>query len=108
MRDQERLTRPVLVSLPAEIDMGNAEHVREWLRAAFAPSVTAVIPEMGMTVFCHTTGSHQLVAAHKRAMSWFANLEFKSCEAGSGGPLSSQPPSCAGCRPMRLLRDRGF
>jgi hypothetical protein len=55
MRDRERLTRPVVVSLPAEIDIANAEHVSEQLRAAFAPGVTAVLAEMGLTVFCCTS-----------------------------------------------------
>jgi hypothetical protein len=51
MRDQESLTRLVVVSPPAEIDIANAEHVGERLRAAFAPSVTVLIAEMGLTVF---------------------------------------------------------
>src|SRR5205823_11969111 len=72
MRDQERRTRPVVVPLPAEIDNANAEHAGEQLGAAFAPAVTAV---MGLRVFCCTFGSRQLVAAHKRAMSWLTNPE---------------------------------
>jgi hypothetical protein len=75
MRDPERLTRPVAVSLPAEIHIANAEHVSEQLRAAFAPGVTAVTAEMGLTVFCCTSGGRQLLAAHKRAMSWLTNPE---------------------------------
>ena len=75
MRDQERLTCPVVVSLPAGIDIANAEHVGEQLRAAFAPGVTAVSAEVGWTVFCRTSGSRQLVAAHKRAMNWLTNPE---------------------------------
>jgi hypothetical protein len=65
MRDQERLTRPVVKSLPAEIDIANAEHGGEQLCAAFAPGVTAVIAEMGLTVFCCTSGGRQLGAARK-------------------------------------------
>jgi hypothetical protein len=72
MRDQERLTRPVVVSLPAGIDTANAEHVGEQLRAAFAP---AVIAEMGLMVFCCTFGSRRLMAPHKRAVSWLTNHE---------------------------------
>ena len=75
MGDQKRLTRPVVGSLPAEIDIANAEHAGEQLRAAFASSVTIVIAEMGLTVFCRTSRSHQLVAAHKTAMRWFTNLQ---------------------------------
>ena len=51
MRAQERLTRPAVVPLPAEIDIANAEHVGERLRASCAPGVTA---EMGLTAFCCT------------------------------------------------------
>jgi hypothetical protein len=47
----------VVVSLPAEIDTANAEHVGEQLRAAFAPGVTAVIAEMGSTIFCCTSAA---------------------------------------------------
>lgn len=60
MRDQERLTPPVVVSLPAEIDAGNAEHFGEQLRAAFATGVTAVIAGIGLTVFGCTSGRRQL------------------------------------------------
>ena len=67
MRDHERLNRPVIVSLPAEIDMANAEDVGEQLCAAFAPGVTVVIADLGSTVFCDTSGARQLMLAHKRA-----------------------------------------
>jgi hypothetical protein len=46
---------------PAEIDAVNAEHVGEQLRAAFAPGVTAVSAEVGLTVF----------AAPLAAVSWW-------------------------------------
>src|SRR5262245_60213667 len=75
MRDQVRLTRPVVVSLPAEIDIANAKHVGEQLRGSSAPGVTAVIAKTSLTVFCCTFGSRQLVATHKRAMSWLTNPE---------------------------------
>jgi hypothetical protein len=116
MRDQVRLTRPVAVSLPAGIDIANAEHVGEQLRAVFAPGVPAVIVKMGLTVFCCTFGRRQLVAADKRAMSWLTNPgpeigdlpSLKSRESKSGGSLPSRPLLRAGCRLMRLLHDRGF
>ena len=62
MRDQERLTRLVVVSLPAEIEIANVEHAGEQLRAAFAPGVTA---EMGLTVF----------AAPLAAVSWWRRIK---------------------------------
>lgn len=39
MRDQECLTCPVGVSLPAEIDVAKAEHAGERPRAALMPGV---------------------------------------------------------------------
>ena len=44
MRDQERLTRPVVVALLAQIDIGNAEHVRQRLRAASCPLLPPLLP----------------------------------------------------------------
>ncbi|HEY1346506.1 MAG TPA: hypothetical protein VGF54_16075 [Streptosporangiaceae bacterium] len=111
MRDQVRLTCPVVVSQPAEIDIANAERVGEQLRAVFAPGVTAVSAKMGLTVFCCTFGSRQPVAFHKRAMSWLTNPEpeigdlpsLKSCKSKSYGSLLSQPPLRAGCQFMSRL-----
>jgi anti-sigma B factor antagonist len=69
MRDGDCLNRPVIVPLPAEIDMANAADVGEQLRAAFAPGVTVVIADLGSTVFCDSSGARQLVLAHKRAVA---------------------------------------
>jgi anti-sigma B factor antagonist len=69
MRDHERLNHTVIVPLPAEIDIANAEDVGERLRAAFAPGVTVVIADLGSTTFCDTSGARQLVLAHKRAVA---------------------------------------
>jgi anti-sigma B factor antagonist len=75
MRDHERLNRPVIVSLPAEIDIANAEDVGEQLRAAFAPGVTVVIADLGSTVFCNVSGARQVLLAHKRALA--SNRELR-------------------------------
>lgn len=69
MRDHERLNRPVIVSLPAEIDIANAEDVGEQLCAAFAAGVTVVIADLSSTVFCDASGVRQLLLAHKRAVA---------------------------------------
>jgi anti-anti-sigma factor len=69
MRDHERFKRPVIVSLPAEIDVANAEDVGEQLRAAFVPGVTVVIADLSSTVFCDASGARQLLIAHKRAVA---------------------------------------
>jgi anti-anti-sigma factor len=68
MRDHELPNRPVIVSLPPEIDIANAEDVGERLRAAFAPGVTVVIADLSSTVFCDASGARQLLLAHKWAV----------------------------------------
>ena len=82
MLDDERLNRPVIVPLPAEIDMANAEDVGEELCAAFAPGVTVVIADLGSTVFCDTSGARQLVLAHKRAVA--SNRELRVVISSAG------------------------
>lgn len=74
MRDLERLARPVIVSLPAEIDIVNTGDVGEQLRAAFAPGVTVVIADLGLTVFCDCSGVRHLMLAHDRADAAGAEL----------------------------------
>lgn len=69
MRDHERLNRTVIVALPSEIDIVNAEDVGEQLCAAFAPCVTVVIADLGSTIFCDASGARQLVLAHERAVA---------------------------------------
>jgi anti-sigma B factor antagonist len=69
MRDHERLNRPVIVPLPAEIDSANAEDVGRQLCAAFAAGATVVIADLTSTVFCDSSGVSQLVLAHKRAVA---------------------------------------
>ena len=43
---------PTVVTLPAEIDMVNADHIGADLQAAFAPGVTTVVADMTATTFC--------------------------------------------------------
>src|SRR5437016_14270222 len=82
MRDHKRLNRPVIVPLPAEIDMANAEDVGEQLCAAFAPGVTVVIADLGSTVFCDTSGARHLILAHKRAVVSNRDLRVVISSAG--------------------------
>ena len=59
-------SRPVLVTLPAEIDLANAHTVREKLTAAFAPGAL-VIADMTATRYCDSQGIRALVTAHDQA-----------------------------------------
>jgi anti-anti-sigma regulatory factor len=83
MRDHERPHRTVIVPLPAEIDIANAEDVGQQLRAAFAPGVTVVIADLGSTTFCDTSGARQLVLAHKRAARRGRAARFHSLRASA-------------------------
>ena len=53
----------IVVPLPGEIDMANADRVGEELLAAFGPGVGTVIADMSGTRFCDTSGVHALVMA---------------------------------------------
>jgi anti-sigma B factor antagonist len=80
MRDPERGTpappRPVVVTLPAEIDISNAESIGEELCAALAPGVRTVIADMSGTRFCDSTGISMLMLAHKKALTNNAELRL--------------------------------
>jgi anti-anti-sigma factor len=65
----------IVVTLPGEIDMVNADRVGEELNAAFGPGVGTVIADMSGTRFCDTSGIHALVMAHQRAKA--SNSQFR-------------------------------
>jgi anti-sigma B factor antagonist len=63
---QAAAAQPIVVTLPAEMDMASAERVDADLQAAFASAAT-VVADMTATTFCDATGIRALVRAHKRA-----------------------------------------
>jgi anti-sigma B factor antagonist len=67
MNDQAARISPVVVVLPAEIDVTNSEQVYEQLVAAFAPGVATVIADMTSTVFCDSSGVHAVMHAYESA-----------------------------------------
>jgi anti-sigma B factor antagonist len=74
--DAQPVTEPVIVPLPAEIDIANAQDVGEQLRSAFTPGTTLVIADLTATVFCDSSGLRQLVMAHRRAKDRHAEVRF--------------------------------
>jgi anti-sigma B factor antagonist len=58
---------PVVVELPAEIDVTNSEQVYEQLVAVFAPGVDTVVADMTATVFCDSSGVHAIMHAYENA-----------------------------------------
>ena len=81
---------PTVVTLPAEIDMANADRVGADLQAAFAPGITTVVADMTATTFCDSRGIHAVVMAHRRA-------------AASGAELRLVVPSACVLRVLVLL-----
>ena len=73
MADSQHLPA-VVVALPAEIDMANADQVGQQLGSAFAPGVRTVIADMTATTFCDSSGIGMLV-----------------------GPASRPPPTAPSC-----------
>ena len=81
---------PAVVTLPAEIDMANADRVGADLQAALAPGVTAVVADMTATTFCDSRGIHALVLAHQRATA--CGAELRSAPIRSGHHQAEQAP----------------
>ncbi len=69
MSDQARQVKPVVVVLPAEIDVTNSEHVLDQLVTSLAPGVDIVIADMTGTSFCDSSGVHAIISAHEAAVS---------------------------------------
>ncbi len=67
MEDQAAQVMPVVVELPAEIDVTNSEQVYEQLVAVFAPGVRTVIADLTSTVFCDSSGVHAIMHAYESA-----------------------------------------
>jgi anti-anti-sigma factor len=74
--DLEHVTGPVVLRLPAEIDMTNAERVGEELCSAFSRGASLVIADLTSTVFCDCAGARQFVLAHNYAEAHDAQIRF--------------------------------
>ena len=66
--------RMTVVTLPAEIDVGNAHCLGEDLQAAFASGATTVVADMRATEFCDSGGIRALVLAARRGAADGAEL----------------------------------
>jgi anti-sigma B factor antagonist len=74
--DLEQVTGPVVVHLPPEIDMVNAERVGEELCSAFIRGAAVVIADLTSTVFCDCAGARQFVLAHNHADAHGTQIRF--------------------------------
>jgi anti-sigma B factor antagonist len=67
MNDHAAQVMPVVVKLPAEIDVTNSEQVYQQLVEVIAPGVDTVVADMTGTVFCDSSGVHALMHAYETA-----------------------------------------
>jgi anti-sigma B factor antagonist len=67
MSDHTAQVMPVVVELPAEIDVTNSEQVYQQLVAVLAPGVDTVVADMTATIFCDSSGVHAIMHAYETA-----------------------------------------
>lgn len=67
MSENAAQVMPVVVELPAEIDVTNSEQVYQQLVAALAPDITTLVADMTATIFCDSSGVHAIMHAYETA-----------------------------------------
>lgn len=65
-----------VVSLPAEIDISNGEHVCEDLLSAINHGAALLVVDMSATTFCDSAGVNALVRAFTRATATGAGMRL--------------------------------
>jgi anti-sigma B factor antagonist len=83
MNDQAERTTPVVVVLPAEIDVTNSELVHDKLVAALTPGVGVVVADMTSTSFCDSSGVHAVVFANEAAAARGVQMRIAVSPEGS-------------------------
>jgi len=81
--DQAARGAPVVVPLPAEIDVTNCDQVHDQLVEAFESGAGIVIADMTSTVFCDSSGVHAIMRAYERAAARGIQLWLAVPPAGS-------------------------
>jgi anti-sigma B factor antagonist len=74
---------PVVVALPAEIDVTNCDQVHDQLIAALKPGVNIVVADLTSTVFCDSSGVHGIMRAHEGAAARDVQLWLAVPQTGS-------------------------
>lgn len=70
------LGQAAVVTLPVEIDIANADQVREDLLTVLNREPTVLVVDMAGTTFCDSAGVNALVRAHKRAAASGARMRL--------------------------------
>jgi anti-sigma B factor antagonist len=83
MNDHERDRGPVVVPMPAEIDLANAGRVGEQLRTAAGLGVTVIVADLTGTQFCDSAGIRILLAARDNVAAQHAQLRLAVARDGA-------------------------
>jgi anti-sigma B factor antagonist len=65
-----------VVTLPAEVDVTNADEIRQALLAAASHDVAVLIIDMSETTFCDSAGVQAIIAAHQQAAATGTELRL--------------------------------
>ena len=79
----EHGTSPVIVPMPAEIDLANAGQVGEQLLTAVGPGVTVVVADLTTTEFCDSAGIRTLLSARDSVAAQRAQLRLAVARDGA-------------------------
>ena len=74
--------QPVVITLPGEIDLANADRVGQHIAAQFTDGARVVIADLTATRFCDTAGTRALVLACRRAAGDGRELRLLRPSAG--------------------------
>ena len=77
------LVMPVIIALPAEIDLTNASDVLELITAACAPGIPVVIADLTSTSFCDSSGLQHLIRASDKAAANGTELRLAISPGGA-------------------------
>lgn len=76
MPDDLDAQRPVIVTMPKEIDASNASAVGDTLDAAFAQGAMTVVADCTPTTFCDSVGFNTLLLTNQKARAAKTELLF--------------------------------
>lgn len=74
---------PVIVELPAEIDVTNSGQVYQRLVAALTPAAEVVIADLTSTSFCDSSGVHAILQAYEKAAARDIRMQLAVPPEGS-------------------------
>lgn len=83
MNEPAERVMPVVVELPAEIDVTNSGQVYDELVAALASGVRVVIANLMSTTFCDSSGVRAIIHANETAIASNARLQLAVSAEGS-------------------------